>query len=247
MLSYQHAYHAGNRADIHKHSALARVLDILTRKDRPLTYMETHAGRGIYDLTSPEAQKTGEAGEGWQKLSAKDLEKLPAGYVGCVKALNGGKTGPFYPGSPGVAAYMLREQDQLFLMELHPQEYAALKKHFEEDKRVFIHKRDGLEGILALSPPQFARRGLVLIDPSYEVKEDYETIPAFVRKLVGKWPEASVLIWIPLLPAGRHDQALAALRKNFGNNLHIDKVEWGKPGEGMYGSIMVGINLPHGA
>jgi 23S rRNA (adenine2030-N6)-methyltransferase len=244
MLSYQHAYHAGNNADLHKHALLCTVLQILTRKDRPLTYMETHAGKGVYDLFSTEALKTGEAAEGWLALSEAERAALPTGYIETVKKINGGATSPLYPGSPLLAAHILRAQDKLRLMELHPQEYAGLEKSFKDDKRIQIHKRDGLEGVLSLSPPE-ARRGLVLIDPSYEVKEDYEAIPAFMEKLVRKWPEACVLAWIPMLPAGRHEGMLENLKKIF-PALRVFKSEWAKPGEGMYGSIMVGINLPHG-
>ncbi len=246
MLSYQHAYHAGSRADIHKHSILARVLEILTQKDRPLTYVETHAGRGVYDLTSPEARKTGEALGGWLAL-IKDkgaLEDLPEKYREAVKILNKGGFEPFYPGSPLVAAHILRPQDQIHLMELHPQEQAALEAAFRGDKRVHIHQRDGLEGALALSPPD-PRRGLVLIDPSYELKEEYETIPGFAVRLAKKWPEAAVLIWIPMLPAGRHENMEERLRAKF-PALKIFKSEWPKTGAGIYGSIMAGINLPYG-
>lgn len=244
MLSYQHAYHAGNRADIQKHGLLASVLESLTRKDRPLTYMETHAGRGVYDLQSVEALKTGEAKHGWLHLDDAARTKLPRGYTEAVKNLNGGKNEPLYPGSPVIAAHMLRAQDDIHLMELHPQEYEALSKIFRNDERVHVHKRDGLEGALALSPPQ-NRRGLVLIDPSYELKEEYESIPDFVVKLVKKWPEACVLIWIPMLPAMRHENMLEKLKSLF-PGLSIQKEQWGKPGEGMYGSIMAGVNLPYG-
>jgi 23S rRNA (adenine2030-N6)-methyltransferase len=244
MLSYQHAYHAGNRADIQKHSLLCRVLEALTHKERPLTYMETHAGGGVYDMFSTEAEKTGEAAKGWLALSEDERAALPAGYVEAIKKLNGGALSPLYPGSPFLAAHMLRPQDKLRLMELHPQEYAALGRALKGDERIQIHKRDGLEGVLAISPPT-PRKGLVLIDPSYEMKEEYETIPAFMEKLVKKWPEACVLVWIPMLPAGRHEGMMEKLKKTF-PALRIFKTEWGKPGEGMYGSIMAGINLPHG-
>lgn len=244
MLSYQHAYHAGNRADIQKHSLLCRVLEILTRKERPLTYMETHAGRSIYDLTAAEAVKTGEAAEGWLALTEEERAALPAGYLEAVKKLNGGEVSPLYPGSPLLAAHMLRAQDKLRLMELHPQEYAALESAFKEDERVQIHKRDGLEGVLSLSPPN-PRKGVVLIDPSYELKEEYETIPAFMEKLVKKWPEGCVLAWIPMLPARRHEGMLEKLQKTF-PGLKVFKTEWAKPRQGIYGSIMAGINLPHG-
>ncbi|MGB4106427.1 MAG: 23S rRNA (adenine(2030)-N(6))-methyltransferase RlmJ [Alphaproteobacteria bacterium] len=244
MLSYQHAYHAGNRADIQKHSLLCRVLEVLTRKERPLTYMETHAGRGVYDLFSAEAVKTGEAAEGWLALSEAERAALPTGYVEVIKKLNGGALSPLYPGSPILAAHMLRVQDKLRLMELHPQEYAALERRLESDERVQIHKRDGLEGVLALSPPT-PRKGVVLIDPSYELKEEYETIPAFMEKLVKKWPEGCFLTWIPMLPAGRHEGMMGKLQKTF-PALQVFKTEWEKQGQGLYGSIMAGINLPHG-
>jgi 23S rRNA (adenine2030-N6)-methyltransferase len=244
MFSYQHAYHAGSRADIQKHSLLASVLETLTRKDRALTYMETHAGRGVYDLKAAEAEKTGEAAEGWLALDKAAIEKLPKGYVEAVRDLNNGKLEPLYPGSPLVAAQILRAQDEIHLMELHPQEHAALVKNFRGDKRVHIHKRDGLEGVLALSPP-VNRRGLVLIDPSYEIKAEYETIPDFVVKLVKKWPEVCVLLWIPMLPAGRHAGMTEKLKSNF-PAVSISKIEWNKSGEGMFGSIMAGVNLPYG-
>jgi 23S rRNA (adenine2030-N6)-methyltransferase len=244
MLSYQHIYHAGNRADIQKHSLLASTLEVLTRKDRALTYMETHAGRGVYDLNAAEAEKTGEAKQGWLALDKSEIEKFPGGYVSAVRDLNNGKLSPLYPGSPLVAAQILRAQDEIHLMELHPQEYSALIKTFRGDKRAHIHRRDGLEGVLALSPP-VNRRGLVLVDPSYEMKDEYETIPDFAVKLLKKWPEVCVLIWCPMLPAGRHEGLIEKLRANFPDP-QISTVEWGKKGEGMYGSIMAGINLPYG-
>lgn len=249
MLSYQHAYHAGNLADIHKHSHLCSVLEILIRKDRPLSYMETHAGRGIYDLQSPEAVKTGEAAEGWINRSQdqKFLEMLPTKYVDAVNVLNRNGQGHLYPGSPYLAAHILRPQDRLHFMELHPQEHAALAGNFKNDDRVHIHKRDGLEGVLALAPPRppEPRRGLVLIDPSYEMKEEYETVPAFAAKLHKKWPEACILIWVPMLPAMRHDTFLKIIKKDC-PDAFVSEERWAKPEErrGLYGSLMVGLNMP---
>jgi 23S rRNA (adenine2030-N6)-methyltransferase len=235
MLSYQHSYHAGNRADLHKHAALARLLHALTRKPRPITYMETHAGRGLYDLSSPEARKTGEAAQGI--LKARDL---PAPYAEALAAARA-EHGPMaYPGSPLIARALLREGDRMHLMELHPAEHAALKAAFA-GKEAAIHKRDGFEGTLSLAPPS-PRKGLVLIDPSYEVKSEYEAVPAFVRKLVAKWPEAAVLIWYPILAEARHEALIAGLAP-----LRFERDEMRFPGtKGMQGSGLVGINLPHG-
>jgi 23S rRNA (adenine2030-N6)-methyltransferase len=237
MLSYQHAYHAGNRADLMKHDALARLLAALTRKTRPITYMETHAGRGLYDLTAPEALKTGEAAEGIGKA------ELPPGpyaeALAAIRALHGPNA---YPGSPLIARVLLRDQDRLHLMELHPAEHAALKAALK-GPGVAIHKRDGFEGVLALSPPT-PRKGVVLIDPSYEIKSDYAAVPDFVRRLIAKWPEAAVLVWYPLLPDGREARLVEAMA-GLPHQRHEVRFDLGK-GKGMVGSGLVGVNLPHG-
>ena len=181
---------------------------------------------------------------GWIALDKAAREKLPAGYTGAFKKLNAGKLSLLYPGSPYLAAHILREQDQLHLMELHPQEYAVMKKVFRKDPRVHVHKRDGLEGVLALAPPT-PRKGLVLVDPSYEIKEEYESIPNFIFKLLHKWPEACILVWTPMLPAGRHEGLVDKLQASL-QGARVFRTEWAKPGEGMFGSVMIGINLPHG-
>ncbi len=237
MLSYQHAYHAGNRADLHKHDMLARVLAALTRKARPITYMETHAGRGLYDLTAPEALKTGEAAQG---ILSADLPPGPyADAVAQARALHGPNA---YPGSPLIARSLLRDQDRLHLMELHPGEHAALKAALKAPGTA-IHKRDGLEGVLALSPPT-PRRGLVLVDPSYEVKSEYQAIPTFAKKLIGKWPEACILVWYPILPDGRQNQLVEAFAA-LPHERHEVAFDLGRD-KGMTGSGMIGVNLPHG-
>lgn len=237
MLSYQHAYHAGNPADLHKHDALARLIAALTRKARPLTYMETHAGRGLYDLSGPEAARTGEAAAG---ILRADPPPGPfADVLARVRALHGPMA---YPGSPLIARMLLREADRLHLMDLHPQEHAALKAALAAPN-VAIHRRDGFEGVLALSPP-VPRKGLVLIDPSYEIKSDYDTVPAFVARLLAKWPEACVLVWYPVLPDARQDR----LVQGFARLPHArdeTAFDMGK-GRGMTGSGLIGLNLPHG-
>ena len=234
MLSYQHAYHAGNPADVQKHDALARLIAALTVKPRPITYMETHAGRGLYDLTSPEAQKTGEAAHGVLKIK-------PTGPYAEALARVRAKHGPnAYPGSPLIAAELLREDDQMHMMELHPAENAALRRVLD---RASIHKRDGFEGVLAISPPT-PRKGLVLIDPSYEVKSDYAAVPAFVTKLLSRWAEATILIWYPILPEARHKVLLDGLAAHEPQIWEVP-VDLGKD-KGMTGSGMVGINLPWG-
>ncbi len=237
MLSYQHAYHAGNPADLMKHDALARLLVALTRKPRGITYMETHAGRGLYDLTAPEALKTGEAA-----LGILRADPPPGPYVDTLAAVRAVHGPDAYPGSPLIAQTLLRAQDRLHLMELHPAEHAALKTALK-GPGVAIHKRDGFEGVLALSPP-VPRKGLVLIDPSYEVKSDYEAVPQFVKTLLGRWPEAAVLIWYPLLPDGRQARLTEAMA-SLPHQRHEVAFDLGK-GKGMVGSGLLGVNLPHG-
>jgi len=239
VLSYQHAYHAGGPADVHKHIVLAELLARLTEKPRGLSYVETHAGRGLYDLAAPEAAKTGEAAAGIARL-APDAGTPFGRALAAARAAGGASA---YPGSPLVAKALLRPQDRLTLMELHPAEHAALKATLATDGTA-IHRRDGFEGALALAP--FApRRGLVLVDPSYEVKSDYAAAAAFVRRLVARWPEATVLVWYPLLPAARHHALRAGLAPLA---VAFDEAPFAvPPARGMTGSGLALVNAPHGS
>ncbi len=237
MLSYQHAYHAGNPADLHKHLVLAELLTLLTRKARGISYLETHAGRGLYDLSSPESLKTGEAAEGIQALTLPDCPLKTA--LDTVRRSFGPAA---YPGSPLIAQTLLRDQDRLHLMELHPAEFGALRKALRNEATA-VHKRDGYEGVMSLSPPK-PRKGLVLIDPSYEVKTEYEQVADFTHKLMAKWPEATVMIWYPILPAGRHEALINALKINYLR--HEVSFEL-KDGEGMTGSGLLLVNAPYGS
>lgn len=237
MLSYQHAYHAGGPADLHKHIALAGLLALLTRKPRPLTYAETHAGRGLYDLSGPEAAKTGEAASGVLRL-VPDPATPFGSALAAVRARHGGTA---YPGSPALARALLRPGDRMVLMELHPAEHAALRGALAGEG-VAIHRREGFGGLMALAPP-VPRRGLVLVDPSYEVKEEYREAALFVNRLVAKWPEATVLVWYPVLPAARHLGLVEAL----GLPALRHEVGFGAGGPGMTGSGLLLVNAPHGA
>ncbi|MBL9051118.1 MAG: 23S rRNA (adenine(2030)-N(6))-methyltransferase RlmJ [Tabrizicola sp.] len=243
MLSYQHLYHAGNLADVHKHAALAWVLDYLTRKDKPLTYIETHAGRGLYDLGAEEAVKTGEAAAGIalaESLFPKDhpyrqrLEETRAAY------------GPHaYPGSPLIAALGLRETDSIHLAELHPQEHAFLQAA-AKDWGAHVHRQDGFELALAITPPT-PRRGLMLIDPSYEVKADYEAIPRHMAAIHRKWNVGILILWYPILRGGAHGPMLRALAKAFPEGLcHEVRFPPAREGHRMEGSGLFVVNAPYG-
>jgi 23S rRNA (adenine2030-N6)-methyltransferase len=243
MLSYQHLYHAGNLADVHKHAALAWVLDYLTRKDKPLTYIETHAGRGVYDLGADEAAKTGEAAAGIavaETLFPKDhpyrqrLDETRATY------------GPqSYPGSPLIAAFGLRERDTIHLAELHPQEVAHLRAA-AKDWGAHVYQQDGFELALALTPPT-PRRGLMLIDPSYEVKADYDAIPRHMAAIHRKWNVGLLILWYPILRGGAHDAMLKALAAAFPKGLrHEVRFPPVRDGHRMEGSGLFVVNPPFG-
>lgn len=247
MLSYQHAYHAGCNADVHKHAALAVLLARLAAKDRPLTYMESHAGRGLYDLASVEAQKTGEAAAGILRILAEGSLPPTHPYRTAIAAVRAQHGPDAYPGSPWIARHILRPQDHIHLMELHPQEHAVLKATLRGPS-VHTHRRDGLEGVLAISPP-VPRAGLVFVDPSYEVKTEYDAVARMVVALHRKWPEATVLVWYPLLPAGLHAGLRDTLARAALPKWRCDEVSFADPAtiRGMYGSGLALVNQPYGS
>lgn len=246
MLSYQHSYHAGCLADVHKHAALCVLLDSLLQKDKPLTYFETHAGRGLYDLTSADSLKTGEAKLGIQTLLKNHL--IPAGhsYAVLLQAVRERYGEYYYPGSPMVAQMKLRSKDHMHLMEMHPQEVRHLRESMAGNS-AHIHHRDGYEGVLSLCPPT-PGRGLVLIDPSFEVKSEYDTVARFVSKLHRKWPVGIVAIWYPVLPSGAHQEMCRQLEDMDLPKFLRQEVSFPSLSDrpGMDGSGMIVINAPYG-
>lgn len=243
MLSYQHIYHAGNLADVQKHALLAVALAYLTAKDKPLTYIETHAGRGLYDLGAAEAVKTGEAAAGITALQSLFPADHP--YRRCVDNTRDLFGPDAYPGSPLIAALSLRESDHLHLAELHPREFAALSDALGQ-WGIDIQKRDGFELALALTPPT-PRRGLMLIDPSYEVKADYQTIPKTIGQIARKWNVGIIALWYPILTDGSHRPMLDALMQAHPEALrHEVTFPPVRDGHRMVGSGMWILNPPWG-
>ena len=241
MLSYQHAYHAGGPADLHKHAALAGLLALLKRKPRPISYLESHAGRGLYDLSSAETRKTGEAERGVGRLTPGDHPFWTA--VAAAREIRGPQA---YPGSPMVARSLLGPEDRLALMELHPAEHAALREAMAGEG-VAIHRRDGAEGLRALTPPE-PRRGLALIDPSYELKDDYLAAALLGLELSTRWPEGVIAIWYPLLPQARHEALIGPVEAVAPKGLLRDEAVFAEaPARGMFGSGLVILNAPYGA
>lgn len=241
MLSYQHGYHAGNAADVHKHALLAAALAWMTAKDKPLSYLETHAGRGLYDLDGAQALKTGEAASGVLRLAGR----LPADHpylrvLDRVRAAHGASA---YPGSPLIALEMLRPMDRLWLAERHPAEHAELERLMPP--RVQVRFQDGFEMAQSLTPPD-PRRGLMLIDPSFETAQDYERMPAFIGQIARKWNVGVIALWYPLLARPRHGAMVAALTQAHPQALrHEVRFPPARPGHGMVGSGMIWVNPPY--
>ena len=245
MLSYRHAFHAGNHADILKHSVLTLLIDYLKQKQKPLWYFDTHAGAGLYALDSIEAKKNAEFAGGIARLleHRADMPEFMHTYFSAMDALNPVELQK-YPGSPYLAAQLLREQDRLRLFEMHPQDAAALNDHFLHDRRVQSADSDGFVGLKALLPPP-SRRGLVLIDPSYELKEDYARVVVSIQDALRRFATGTYAIWYPLLPraeSARLPQQLMALPTPW---LRIELRVAEPRGEfGMYGSGMFVVNPP---
>jgi 23S rRNA (adenine2030-N6)-methyltransferase len=246
MLSYQHIYHAGNPADVHKHALLCWMLSYLTAKDKPLSYIETHAGRGLYMLDAPEAIKTGEAEAGIASLLRRGGMAADHPYLAALAEVRAAHGPNAYAGSPLLAAMLLRPQDRLHLAELHPQEHSALEFAMSP-YGARVYKQDGFAMAQAICPPD-PRRGLLLIDPSYEVKSDYETIPDQIAKLHRKWNVGIICLWYPILTSGAHGQMVAALRaQNLPGALHHEvRFPPVRPGHRMVGSGLFIVNAPFG-
>ena len=243
MLSYQHAYHAGNLADLHKHALLAWMLDYLTAKPKPLSYLETHAGRGLYDLAAPESEKTGEARAGITRALAQDWlagDHPLRRALADTRARHGASA---YPGSPLIARHFLRPGDVAHLAELHPAEHEALAA---VAGFAHLHRQDGFAMAQALCPPT-PRRGLLLIDPSYEIKADYDRIPAQIARLARKWNVGTIALWYPVLTDDRQAPMVRALGAAHPGAL-LSQVRFppARSGHGMVGSGMFVINPPYG-
>ncbi|MBY0510292.1 MAG: 23S rRNA (adenine(2030)-N(6))-methyltransferase RlmJ [Rhodospirillaceae bacterium] len=211
MLSYQHAYHAGSAADVHKHIALCLLLAHLAKKDKAFSVTDLYAGEGDYSLVGPSAQKTGEYARGIARLWDEDAPPVVNGYMAALRRMNTDGALKRYPGSPALARAFMRENDHLILNELHSGAYPVLERWARRDSRISVHKRDGLEAMTGLIPPK-VRRGLVLIDPSYEIKTEYAEIPEKLADAVRKWRQGIYVVWYPVLKESRHRILLDGLK-----------------------------------
>ena len=205
MFSYRHAFHAGNHADVLKHTVLIAALQHLTEKDAALTVLDTHAGAGLYRLDGDYASTSGEAADGIVRLFAPTAPTLtPAlqAYVDMVNAFNQGNTLRVYPGSPFITQRLLRSQDKLTLFELHPTDLRSLAGNvaqLEAGRQVAVLHEDGFEGIKKFLPPP-ARRALVLCDPSYEIKSDYAKVLDMATDSLKRFATGTYAFWYPIIP-----------------------------------------------
>jgi 23S rRNA (adenine2030-N6)-methyltransferase len=199
-MNYRHAYHAGNFADVVKHIALVGVLTHLRKKETAFAVIDTHAGRGLYDLKGDEASRTGEAGAGIERLRGSDSASAPDALSTYLK-LAGAWGDDRYPGSPLIAARLLRPQDRLVAIEKHPEEEAALARALQPFPRARVVHADAFERLPALLPPQ-ERRGLVLIDPPYESPTDFHDAARAVAAAIRRFPTGIYMIWFPVKSEG---------------------------------------------
>ncbi len=250
MLSYRHAFHAGNVADILKHLVLVNTLHYATRKDAPLFYLDTHAGAGCYALNGDMARKTGEAAAGILALDfaalAKDLAPDSADALNRYQqAVTPFLAGQLYPGSPLLAASVLRQQDHLHLCELHPADFAILQSNTGPDHRITCEQTNGYQRAPALLPP-VQKRAVVLIDPSYERDEDYRLVVKLAADIHRRMASAQVLLWYPVVRRHDVERMITSLVNKQPRDLWRFElgIRTDGDGQGMTGSGMLVINPP---
>lgn len=245
MLSYRHGFHAGNHGDVLKHWVQVLCLQYLKQKDKPIFYIDTHSGAGMYSLTGPYAKKTGEFSAGIGRLwQQKKLPPVLQDYFNVVKQCNKAKLA-HYPGSPVIAQSLLREDDRLRLIEMHGSDSVTLQKHFARDQRAKVIEGDGFVDLKGLLPPA-SRRGMVLMDPSYEMKSDYSKVIKAVNEGLKRFATGQYLVWYPLINSVNAQRFSEQLRKIPCDSwLDVQlKVSLPPQGHGMFGSGMFVINPP---
>ncbi|MGZ5876268.1 MAG: 23S rRNA (adenine(2030)-N(6))-methyltransferase RlmJ [Bradyrhizobium sp.] len=248
-MNYRHAFHAGNFADVHKHSILVRVLLHLRAKPAAFRVIDTHAGSGRYDLFGSEATRSGEWHQGiervWRAREAGAVHDLIKPYLDVVAALNPGGELRTYPGSPLVAQSLLRAQDRLIACELEPGSARALAATLRSDQRAKALRIDGWTAAAAYVPPP-ERRGLVLIDPPFEEAADFTHLSNILAVAHRKWPTGIYLLWYPIKDRGAPDALARRLRKLSVPNILRSELTIGPPRAegGLIGSGLVVVNPP---
>ncbi|WLI78041.1 23S rRNA (adenine(2030)-N(6))-methyltransferase RlmJ [Kosakonia sp. H02] len=246
MLSYRHSFHAGNHADVLKHTVQSLIIEALKEKEKPFLYLDTHAGAGRYQLSGEHAERTGEYLEGIARIWQQD--DLPAElepYMNVVRHFNRGEQLRYYPGSPLIARELLREQDSLMLTELHPSDFPLLRQEFQKDERTRVARADGYQQLKAKLPP-VSRRGLILIDPPYEIKTDYQAVVSGINEGYKRFATGVYALWYPVVLRQQIKRMLRDLEATGIRN--ILQIELGvRPDSdhrGMTASGMIVINPP---
>jgi 23S rRNA (adenine2030-N6)-methyltransferase len=252
MLAYRHAFHAGNHADVLKHLVLVAVLRHMAAKEKGFRVVDTHAGAGGYSLEGRYAQKRHEHEDGIGRLWERDdLPEAVADYVAQVRLFNSGGALKQYPGSPAFAQLLLRPQDQLRLFELHPTDHKILASYLGEQPGCEVKMADGFDSLKGQLPPP-TRRGVVLIDPPYELKTDYVRTLGALREALTRFPECVVIVWLPqlqLLEARQLPQRLKATADAQAKKgwllARLTVADADERGFGMLGSSVFVANPPH--
>lgn len=248
MLAYRHAFHAGNHADVLKHLVLMLVLRYMNQKDKPYRFVDTHAGAGGYSLEGRYAQKKGEFEQGVARLwDRDDLPQSLTDYVALVRQFNAGGKLAQYPGSPAIAQMTLRTQDQMRLFELHPTDHRILAAYLGEQPGVEVRMADGFDNLKSTLPPT-SRRGVVLIDPSYEGHHDYGRVIATLRDALTRFAEGVYLVWYPQVSkveAAQLPKRLEAVAPKGWLHARLSVQVPDVQGFGLAGSGMFVINPPY--
>jgi len=244
MLSYRHGYHAGNAADVLKHFTLIYVLDYVKKKDKNFIFIDSHAGAGKYSVSDPYMQKNKEYLQGIEKIFKINNDDIfLKNYLNLIKLINFNSNLKIYPGSCYLAAKRLSEDDKLHFIELHPTEFLNLKKNFEDDSRIIIENEDSYKRLIKLLPPK-EKRAVILIDPSYELKDEYEKVSKMLSSCYKKFPLGVYIIWYPVLSNKKSESfVLNILKENYKNLSHIEMIT-DNSNDGIQGSGLFIINCP---
>jgi 23S rRNA (adenine2030-N6)-methyltransferase len=250
MLAYRHSFHAGNHADVLKHLVQIAVLNYFNEKDKPYWVIDTHAGAGIYSLSSRHAQRNAEFEGGIKKLLDRDdAPPLVSQYLELVKHANSTTAHPekvtLYPGSPSISAYLLQAGDKLKLFELHSTDFALLREHLGGQRAISMQHIDGFAGLKASLPPP-PRRGVILIDPSYEIKDDYNLVFNAIKDSLLRFAQGTFIVWYPILNRPEWRRMVERLeRLQVGwLNVSLTVAEPDEDGFGMLGSGLFLVNPP---
>ncbi|MBB1372399.1 23S rRNA (adenine(2030)-N(6))-methyltransferase RlmJ [Pseudoalteromonas sp. SR45-4] len=246
MLSYRHSFHAGNPADVLKHLVLAQVLGYQTLKDKPLDYIDTHSGAGFFELAAADAQKTQEYQDGIEKLWQHTSKHSALNdYIALIKSFNQTAGLEFYPGSPKIAEHFLRRQDKGWFFELHPRDLLLLEENMQGKRSIRVRGENGFAGLVGLLPPA-SRRACVLIDPPYEVKDDYDTVITTLMQAYQRFATGTYMIWYPVVDRSRIDNMEQDLIDSGMRNIQLFELATKADTDvhGMTASGMIVINPP---